>query len=393
LEALNQQPIVQPTPLLIEDKKEPVVAMHRRDALNELDLKMEDINRILIMPSIQGINEMFVIEFSTPYSSLKSDNELYIYILVSFFTDKHVTCVKDESFRDKDSFINQNINQKIISKDEITSVLQNNETNRDSEKVYIIKKLPEIYKTFFQPIKEDVNKNKKGGVGRLSNKYTEYEENQNQNLNQGFPLNEYNPNFQNRYNRGYPNSNQNQMYQNQMYSNQMYSNQMYSNYNPNQFQGYPNQNPNYNPNQFQGYRQQIDFTHNMQFNIDRERKSKLSYYIEIELELFPGTQINTLQKYSVKCQTTFERIREAWADIFGFQYRPGVQDEAYAYQAAKPQVETRRDESRIRMSDSERRKNEPIRKNDEPERRRRGGTSLKKHSKIGHKGCKTLKRI
>jgi len=35
-----------------------------------------------------------------------------------------------------------------------------------------------------------------------------------------------------------------------------------------------------------------------------------------------------LQKSVVKCQSTFERIREAWSDIFGFQYRPAPMNEA-----------------------------------------------------------------
>jgi hypothetical protein len=38
-----------------------------------------------------------------------------------------------------------------------------------------------------------------------------------------------------------------------------------------------------------------------------------------------------LQKSIVKCQSTFERIREAWADIFGFEYRPAPMLQAYAY--------------------------------------------------------------
>jgi hypothetical protein len=66
-------------------------------------------------------------------------------------------------------------------------------------------------------------------------------------------------------------------------------------------------------------------------NKAKDQKSKLSFYITIELELFPGTSINMLQKSIVKCQSTFERIREAWADIFGFEYRPAPMSQAYAY--------------------------------------------------------------
>jgi transposase len=37
------------------------------------------------------------------------------------------------------------------------------------------------------------------------------------------------------------------------------------------------------------------------------------------------------QKSVVKCQSTFERIREAYAEIRGFQYRPAPMSEAYSY--------------------------------------------------------------
>ena len=66
-------------------------------------------------------------------------------------------------------------------------------------------------------------------------------------------------------------------------------------------------------------------------NKAKDQKSKLSFYIEIELELYPGTSVNLFQKGVVKCQSTFERIREAWADIRGVEYRPSPMNEAYSY--------------------------------------------------------------
>ena len=63
-----------------------------------------------------------------------------------------------------------------------------------------------------------------------------------------------------------------------------------------------------------------------------ELTSKLAYYVSIELELYPGTSVNTIQMAAVKCASTFERIRESIADIRGVQYRPGVMDESYTYQ-------------------------------------------------------------
>jgi hypothetical protein len=79
------------------------------------------------------------------------------------------------------------------------------------------------------------------------------------------------------------------------------------------------------------YSKQYNVPYNIAQNKAKDQKSKLSFYITIELELFPGTSANMLQKSFVKCQSTFERIREAWSDIFGFEYRPAPMNEAYAY--------------------------------------------------------------
>jgi hypothetical protein len=63
-----------------------------------------------------------------------------------------------------------------------------------------------------------------------------------------------------------------------------------------------------------------------------ELTSKLAYYVSVDLELYPGKSVNTVQMAAVKCGSTFERIREAWAEIMGYQYRPGAMDESYTYQ-------------------------------------------------------------
>ena len=88
-------------------------------------------------------------------------------------------------------------------------------------------------------------------------------------------------------------------------------------------QGFPYQNSYYS--------RQYNVPYNVSQNKTKDQKSKLSFYITIELELFPGTSANMFQKSVVKCQSTFERIREAWADIFGFEYRPAPMTEAYSY--------------------------------------------------------------
>ena len=108
--------------------------------------------------------------------------------------------------------------------------------------------------------------------------------------------------------------------------------------------GYP-MNPNmqtstvYLPRGYQkGYQQgyQPRLPYNVSQNKAKDLKSKLSFYITVELELFPGKTVNALQKSVVRCQSTFERIREAYADIFGFQYRPASMTEAYSYGIKPP---------------------------------------------------------
>jgi hypothetical protein len=66
--------------------------------------------------------------------------------------------------------------------------------------------------------------------------------------------------------------------------------------------------------------------YNVSQNKAKDTTSKLSFYITIELELFPGKSANLFQKSVIKCQSTFERIREAYAEIRGFQYRPSAVD-------------------------------------------------------------------
>ena len=135
------------------------------------------------------------------------------------------------------------------------------------------------------------------------------------------PSEQYN-NFNNSYGNSYGN----------LYGNQ-YVNPYVNPYDPN-----INKNIVYLPNQgyqspYQNfyYNQKYRVPYNVSLNKAKDQKSLLSFYITIELELFPGKSANMLQKSIVKCQSTFERIREAWADIFGFEYRPAPMNEAYSY--------------------------------------------------------------
>ena len=51
--------------------------------------------------------------------------------------------------------------------------------------------------------------------------------------------------------------------------------------------------------------------------------SKLSFYVIIDLDLYPGADgIPVAQQAVLACQNKYEKIRKAWAKIFGLVYRP-----------------------------------------------------------------------
>jgi hypothetical protein len=50
--------------------------------------------------------------------------------------------------------------------------------------------------------------------------------------------------------------------------------------------------------------------------------SNLTYYIVIDLELYPGDNIPLEAKASLACQIRYEKVRRSYADLFGLVYQP-----------------------------------------------------------------------
>lgn len=50
--------------------------------------------------------------------------------------------------------------------------------------------------------------------------------------------------------------------------------------------------------------------------------ANLTYYIVIDLELYPGDSISMQMKASIACQLRYEKIRQSYADLFGLVYQP-----------------------------------------------------------------------
>ena len=54
-----------------------------------------------------------------------------------------------------------------------------------------------------------------------------------------------------------------------------------------------------------------------------KKDTKLTYFVIIDLELYPGDKgIPTTQKIVLGCQSQYEKIRQSWAKLFGQVYRP-----------------------------------------------------------------------
>jgi len=84
-----------------------------------------------------------------------------------------------------------------------------------------------------------------------------------------------------------------------------------------------------NPNQYQRHNNQYHLSKYDQHRNKTSQKffgnkdSKLTYYVIIDLELYPGDKgIPTTQKIVLGCQTQYEKIRQSWAKLFGQVYRP-----------------------------------------------------------------------
>jgi len=62
---------------------------------------------------------------------------------------------------------------------------------------------------------------------------------------------------------------------------------------------------------------------NMQSPFFQKDESNLSYYVIVDLELYPGKDaIPFKQKLVLGCQSRYEKIRQSWAKMFGLIYRP-----------------------------------------------------------------------
>jgi len=57
-------------------------------------------------------------------------------------------------------------------------------------------------------------------------------------------------------------------------------------------------------------------------NAPRMDDSKLSYYVIVDLELYPGESIPLIKQPVIACNLRYEKIRQSFADMFGLAYHP-----------------------------------------------------------------------
>ena len=131
----------------------------------------------------------------------------------------------------------------------------------------------------------------------------------------------------------------------------------------------------------------------------------MSYYITIELELYPGTDVGKIKKYAMKCNNTFEKIRKSLAELFNYQYRPKELKEAYGYemeydaneklkeeQARYKEIDRdkEREQERDRGRDRDKERDKEQNRGKQGGGKQGGGTSKKKSKKKNNRS-RTLK--
>ena len=52
----------------------------------------------------------------------------------------------------------------------------------------------------------------------------------------------------------------------------------------------------------------------------------LTYYVVVDLEIFPGDKISDTDKRNIACQIKFDNVRKSYADFLGYQYHPSLLD-------------------------------------------------------------------
>ena len=80
--------------------------------------------------------------------------------------------------------------------------------------------------------------------------------------------------------------------------------------------------------QFKNY---INDKLNQELSIDNKQNipiyyanPNLSYYIVVDLELFPGDKISFIDKRNLSCQIRFDNIRKSYANLLGYSYQPSL---------------------------------------------------------------------
>ena len=106
-----------------------------------------------------------------------------------------------------------------------------------------------------------------------------------------------------------------------------------------------------NPLQQHTYAKQMTY-----LNKALELESKLAFYVNVELVLFPGASVSPSQKASALCGSRFEDIRKAITELFGLEYYQKPIDDAYIYQSGKSNKNEENEENEENEDKSEKTK-------------------------------------
>lgn len=85
---------------------------------------------------------------------------------------------------------------------------------------------------------------------------------------------------------------------------------------------------------------------------ENQNVDKWTYYVRVELELYPGTSIPIEDYSSLICQFRYEKIRQAWAELFGTQYAPGIFTKPSDYKPKNKTVKNEKSEKKDNVADN-----------------------------------------
>lgn len=120
------------------------------------------------------------------------------------------------------------------------------------------------------------------------------------------------------------------------------------------------------------------------FNKKKSARSKLAYYIHVNLVLSPGKKVSKLEESRILCNTVFEKIRKSYADLFGYEYRPYADATISESYYKQNQLQLLKEKEKMEREQEQEKDREKEQEKEQEKEKRGGNKSLKMRTKKNH---------